>query len=66
MTFMTVEQMQAQIANLIAENERLRVLVETAYGEGWDNAIDWPDLGVYVNWNHSKTRAALQPKEGNQ
>ena len=56
--------LSAQIASLTAENERLQVLVETAYGEGWDNAIDWPELGVYVNWDHSNTRAALQPKEG--
>lgn len=63
MTFQTVEQLQAQIASLTAENERLRGLVETGYEEGWQDAHAWTDIGMYVNWNHSKTRAALQPKE---
>lgn len=62
-TFMTVEQLQTEI-------ERLRAFVETAYADGFTDA--W---GVYDNelsrieelnwhWEHSDTRAALQPKEG--
>lgn len=62
-SFQTVEQLQAQIATLTAENERLRALVETGYEEGWEDATCQP-MGFEVNWNHSQTRAALQPKEG--
>ena len=50
---------------LQVENERLRALVESAYEEGWEDATCQP-MGLEVNWNHSKTRAALQPKEGEQ
>lgn len=62
MTFKTVEQLQAEI-------ERLRGLVKTAYADGFTDA--W---GIYDNelsriaelswhWEHSDTRAALQPEE---
>lgn len=54
-SFQTVEQLQAEI-------ERLRALVETGYEEGWEDATCQP-MGFDANWNHSKTRAALQPKE---
>jgi len=57
MEFRTVEQLQAQIASLTGEVERLRALVETAYWEGWT------DDGR--SWLRSESRAALQPKEGN-
>jgi hypothetical protein len=48
---------------LEAENERLRALVKDAYEEGWEDATCQP-MGFDANWNYSKTRAALQPKEG--
>ena len=59
-TFMTVEQLQAQIASLTAENERLRALVEDAYFEGSDDSVH----GYGRDWLGSKSAAALQPKEG--
>lgn len=60
MTFQTVEQLQAQIASLTAENERLRALVEDAYYEGNDDAVH----GYGRDWLGSDAYAALQPKEG--
>ena len=68
MTFQTVEQLQAQIASLTAENERLQALVKTAYADGFTDAWEdtWLNLTEERNWHweHSDTRAALQPKEG--
>ena len=61
--FMIVEQMQAQIASLTAENERLRALVESAYKEGWADSALSPSDDLYIDWLNSTTRAALQPKE---
>lgn len=62
MTFMTVEQLQAQIASLTAEVDRLRALVKEAYEEGWcDCTTDTTYLDD--NWRQSATYAALQPKE---
>ena len=63
MTFMTVEQLQAQIATLTAENERLRALVETAYSEGFEDG-DCSNISQWSAWERSNARAALQPKEG--
>ena len=59
MTFQTVEQLQAQIASLTAENERLRgilkrVTPDPVWGED-------PHTKAY----YREARAALQPKEGN-
>ena len=58
MTFMTVEQLQVQIASLTAENERLRgilgrVTPDPVWGED-------PHTKAY----YLEARAALQPKEG--
>lgn len=69
MTFMTVEQLQAQIASLTAENERLRealtiMLYEatcmSSAGSVGDQLCRIPAGAI------SRARAALQPKEGNQ
>lgn len=60
MSFQTVEQLQAQIASLTAENERLRSLVEDAYYEGNNDAV----YGYGRDWLGSDSAAALQPKEG--
>lgn len=64
------EQFKADVRGLIddtdrlrAQIERLRALVETGYEEGWEDATCQP-MGFDVNWKHSQTRAALQPKEG--
>ena len=66
MTFQTVEQLQAQIASLTAENERLRALVKEAQIEGWLAADSYgiSDYEYQQIWEKSRTRAALQPKEG--
>ena len=61
-SFMTVEQMQAEI-------KRLRVLVINAYAEGGNHATlslaqVSPNPTIIDYWMTSKTRAALQPKEG--
>ena len=61
----------AQIVTLTAENERLRALVVRAYAEGFGDG--WGEYDEQLSedverdwcWEHSKTRAALQPKEGN-
>ena len=65
-TFMTVEQLQAQIASLNAEMERLRALVKEAQLEGWLAADSYgiSDYEYQQIWEKSRTRAALQPKEG--
>ena len=61
--FQTVEQLQAEI-------ERLLALVKTAYADGFTDAwgIDDKQLRRIAelnwHWEHSDTRAALQPKEG--
>ena len=65
MSFQTVEQLQAQIASLTEENERLRALVKAGYEEGWDDCAFSNNPGRNVDWLNSVTRAALQPKEGN-
>lgn len=57
MTFQTVEQLQAEI-------ERLRTLVKDAFEEGFIEARE--DIHFERTWRCSNTRAALQPKEGNQ
>ena len=70
--FMTVEQLQAQIASLTAENERLKALIIRAYAEGFGDA--WAIADDHLNqvaeydvcWGLSHARAALQPKEGEQ
>ena len=62
MTFQTVEQMQAQIASLSAEVERLRALVKFAYFEGFEDGDIWGKVAEW--WPTTETRAALQPKEG--
>lgn len=56
MSFQTVEQLQAEIASLIAENERLRAILrrvtpDPVWGEG-------PHAKAY----YREARAALQPK----
>ena len=62
--------LRAQIANLTAENERLRALVIRAYaegfGDGWGEYDEQLSEGVERDWcwERSDTRAALQPKEG--
>ena len=53
MIFRTVEQLQAEIASLTAENERLRETLAIA-------AIWTAEPGVTI----AEIRAALQPKEG--
>jgi len=71
MTFMTVEQLQAQIASLTGEVERLRETLQTA-----DETLIEINLSNYGmddvdRLNNSSIeasqiiRAALQPKEGN-
>ena len=62
MTFKTVEQLQAQIASLTGENERLRALVKFAYFEGFEDGDIWQKAAEW--WPTTETRAALQPKEG--
>ena len=69
MSFQTVEQFQAQIASLTAENERLR--------EALKGVLSWaePIAGDASNLTEQEilwelrtvelARAALQPKEGN-
>ena len=64
MSFQTVEQYEAQIATLTAENERLRALVISAYCEGWEDGKGYRDQDS--GWEQSATRAALQPKEGEE
>lgn len=67
-----IEQLQVQIASLNAESERLRSIVVYAYAEGFKDA--WAIAHENLNqvaehdicWLQSTTRAALQPKEGNQ
>ena len=66
MSFQTVEQYDAQIASLTAEIERLRTLVKEAQIEGWLAADSYgiSDYEYQQIWEKSRTRAALQPKEG--
>ena len=65
----TIEGLQAQIATLTAENERLRALAIRAYvegfGDGWEVYEEGLSEGVERDlcWEHSDTRAALQPEE---
>ncbi len=70
MTFMTVEQLQAQIATLTAENERLREALEF-----YADPKNWKRVRFGASNEHSepspvsmrkyrKAAAALQPKEG--
>ena len=61
----TVHTYKGAVAAQAQEIERLSALVKDAYEEGWDDATCQP-MGFDDNWNHSITRAALQPKEGNQ
>ena len=72
MSFQTVDQLQAQIASLTAENERLREALQTA-----DETLIEINLSNYGmddvdRLNNSSIeasqiiRAALQPKEGNE
>ena len=55
----------AQIASLTGEIERAYV---EGFGDGWGAYREWLTEGVEQDlcWNHSNTRAALQPKEGSQ
>jgi multidrug resistance efflux pump len=52
----------------IAEVDRLRALVEEAYREGFKDEWNFYDTDFNVEvengWNLSRSRAALQPKEG--
>ena len=82
MTFQTVEQLQAQIASLTAENERLKELPpvqwiqdQIAYQQriypmqDWDKikSMSFDVMVIFRRWlEQSDTRAALQPKEGDQ
>ena len=54
------------IASLTAEIERLRTLVKEAQIEGWLAADSYgiSDYEYQQIWEKSRTRAALQPKEG--
>lgn len=70
MTFRTVEQMQAQIASLTGENERLREALHFVLSWAEPIAGDGSNLTEYEIWEelHSieLARAALQPKENTQ
>lgn len=69
MTFRTVEQYEALVAEQAAKIERLRALVIRAYVEGFGNAwgADHEGFSEGVErdmcWEQSAARAALQPKE---
>jgi hypothetical protein len=67
-SFRTVEQLQAQIASLTAENERLREALHFVLSWAEPIAGDGSNLTEYEIWEelHSieLARAALQPKEG--
>ena len=64
-----VHEQTEEIAQLRAENERLRALVEEAYREGFDEGKDggWI-VGPSVPWKSSEARAALdaQPAPGKE
>jgi hypothetical protein len=62
MSFQTVEQLQTSVAELTAENKRLRELVEEAYEEGYKDCADKADY----TWVTSIALRNLQPKRGNQ
>jgi hypothetical protein len=76
MTFMTVEQLQAQIASLTEENERLRraISLQISFHEDLiaadlsDMAADAVTVGMVfqVSSGHhiARLKTALQPKEG--
>ena len=65
-SFQTVEQLQAQIASLTAENERLREALTTIAGPP-ERDPDLPPI-YQPRWSVEQcryiARAALQPKEG--
>ena len=75
MTFQTVEQLQAQIATLTAENERLRNRAQE-YLSARDDYRKYQKSGkavkfstgagyaIAVDCKEADLRAALQPKEG--
>jgi hypothetical protein len=59
------DRLSTKNADLKAEIERLRALVEEAYEEGWDSAR-YGSRTDDDDWLTSNARAALQPKEGDQ
>jgi len=81
-SFMTVEQLQAQIASLTAENERLRATVAEQAQESQILRVHIKNLLAILDTAYAmpdstkqfleevrqigSARAALQPKEGNQ
>lgn len=68
MTFRTVEQLQAQIASLTAENEKLNEALRGVLSWAEYIAGDGCNLTAHEVWEELHTielaRAALQPKEG--
>ncbi len=71
MTFQTVEQLQAQIASLTGEVERLREIMRRLKEDTREHYEDWIGYGCdgkdairFVGDVSSILRAALQPKEG--
>ncbi len=70
MTFQTVEQLQAQIASLTGENEKLSEALRGVLSWAEYIAGDGSNLTEHEIWEELHTielaRAALQPKEGNQ
>jgi hypothetical protein len=69
MTFMTVEQLQAQIASLTGENEKLSEALRGILSWVEYIAGDGSNLTEHEIWEELHTielaRAALQHKEGN-
>ena len=59
-----IDRLSTEIASLTAENERLRALAMRAYAEAWEDSKGWRTHDMC--WDISNTRAALQPKEGDQ
>ena len=63
--FQTVEQYEAQIATLTAENERLRLAVKLAMEIHLEGLVDFEEYGLTCDGDIYKVySAALQPKEG--
>jgi hypothetical protein len=66
-----IPDLEVEIEQLTAENERLKMLVIGAYQEGFEDAGPRQPLSLYDNWQRSQTSAALhsetcgtlQPKE---
>ena len=65
-SFRTVEQLQAQIASLTGENERLREACRLFVEYDDHNEGSAITLILLYNAAITATRAALQPKEGDQ